>query len=275
MKIRIISAAVGVPLILLTFAFHSVFPLCINILCAFASLCCAIELINAKKWIKDLKLSVPCMLFASLLPMSVTVRMFLTVLVFFILYIFMLLVTRHREYDFSDISYICTAIGLSAFGISCVVFVSLKDEAKSCFYITLCLAIAWISDAGAYFVGSFLGKKKLCPEISPKKTVEGAVGGVIIGVAGALADALVFQYVILGETVKINFVGVAVISLIGVVFAMFGDLTFSIIKRSCKVKDYGNVIPGHGGILDRCDSIIMTAPLLYIFLLYFPLISLT
>ena len=203
MKIRIISAAVGVPLILLTFAFHSVFPLCINILCAFASLCCAIELINAKKWIKDLKLSVPCMLFASLLPMSVTVRMFLTVLVFFILYIFMLLVTRHGEYDFSDISYICTAIGLSAFGISCVVFVSLKDEAKSCFYITLCLAIAWISDAGAYFVGSFLGKKKLCPEISPKKTVEGAVGGVIIGVAGALADALVFQYVILGETVKI------------------------------------------------------------------------
>ncbi len=275
MKIRIISAAVGVPLILLTFAFHSVFPLCINILCAFASLCCAIELINAKKWIKDLKLSVPCMLFASLLPMSVTVRMFLTVLVFFILYIFMLLVTRHGEYDFSDISYIFTAIGLSAFGISCVVFVSLKDEAKSCFYITLCLAIAWISDAGAYFVGSFLGKKKLCPEISPKKTVEGAVGGVIIGVAGALADALVFQYVILGETVKINFVGVAVISLIGVVFAMFGDLTFSIIKRSCKVKDYGNVIPGHGGILDRCDSIIMTAPLLYIFLLYFPLISLT
>jgi Cytidylyltransferase family. len=82
----------------------------------------------------------------------------------FILYIFMLLVTRHREYDFSDISYICTAIGLSAFGISCVVFVSLKDEAKSCFYITLCLAIAWISDAGAYFVGSFLGKKKLCPK---------------------------------------------------------------------------------------------------------------
>lgn len=275
MKIRIISAAVGVPLVLLTFAFHSVFPLCINILCALASLCCAIELINAKKQIRDLKISVPCMLFASLLPMSVTVRMFLTVLVLFILYMFILLVAKHSEYNFSDISYFFTAVGLSTFGLSCMVFVSMRDEAKSCFYITLCLAIAWISDAGAYFVGSFLGKKKLCPEISPKKTVEGAVGGVITGIAGALADALVFQYIILGQSVKINFVGVAVISLIGVVAAMFGDLTFSIIKRSCKVKDYGNVIPGHGGILDRCDSVIMTAPLLYVFLQYVPLISLS
>ena len=131
--------------------------------------------------------------------------------------------------------------------------------------------MAWGSDIFAYFGGYLFGKHKLAPNLSPKKTIEGAVGGVIIGVIGAVVDALVFQFIIFDGNVTINYIGVLVVAAIGTVTSIIGDLTFSLIKRSCKVKDYGNIIPGHGGILDRCDSIIMTAPMLFVFVQYFPL----
>lgn len=273
MKVRILSAVVGLPLIVLTLVFHSVFPLCINILCALASLICSVELLNAKGFTKNLEISLPCMLFSALLPMLIAVPLSKVLLFAFVFYMFSLLIVKNEKYKFSDISYIFASIGVATVGISCLVKATLLDEAKSCFYVTLGIAIPWVSDAGAYFVGSSIGKHKLCPNISPKKTVEGAVGGVIIGIIGAIVDALVFQFFIFNGDVSIDFIGVSVVAAIGTVTSMVGDLTFSIIKRSCKVKDYGNVIPGHGGILDRCDSIIMTAPLILIFVQYWPLIT--
>lgn len=273
MKLRILSAVVGIPLVILTLAFHSVFPLCINILCAVASLACSIELLNAKGFTKKFEISVPCMLFSALLPMLIAVPLCQVLLFLFVFYMFSLIIIKNQKYKFSDISYIFASIGFATVGLSCMVGASLLDEAKSCFYVTLCLAISWISDGGAYFVGSFMGKHKLCPNVSPKKTIEGAIGGIIVGIIGAVADALVFQFVIFNDTVNIDFIGVFIVATIGTITSIIGDLTFSIIKRSCHVKDYGNVIPGHGGILDRCDSIIMTSPLVFIFVQYWPLIT--
>ena len=271
MKTRIISAIIGVPLILLTLFFNRYFPLCVNILCAIASLACTVELLTAKALIKDVKITAPCMLFAALLPMLVPIGWWKMVAFLFVFYIFDLLIVKNQEYKFSDMSYILTAVCLTVFGLSCLTGACALDETHSVFYVTLCFVIAWVSDAGAYFVGSFLGKHKLCPNVSPKKTIEGAVGGVIIGVIGAVVDALVFQFIIFDGNVTINYIGVLVVAAIGTVTSIIGDLTFSLIKRSCKVKDYGNIIPGHGGILDRCDSIIMTAPMLFVFVQYFPL----
>lgn len=273
MKLRIISATVGIPLVILTLAFHSVFPLCINILCALASLACSVELLNAKDFTKNLEISVPCMLFSALFPMLIAVPLYQVLLFLFIFYMFSLLIIKNQKYKFSDISYIFASIGIATIGLSCLVGASLLDEAKSCFYVTLCLVISWVADAGAYFVGSFMGKHKLCPNVSPKKTVEGAVGGIIIGIIGAIVDALVFQFVIFDSDININFIGIFIVAAIGTITSIIGDLTFSMIKRSCHVKDYGNVIPGHGGILDRCDSIIMTAPLIFIFIQYWPIIT--
>ena len=108
----------------------------------------------------------------------------------------------------------------------------------------------------------YLGKTKLCPEISPKKTVEGAIGGLISGCIGAVLIGFVFMW-IYGD-VDINFWGVIIVGLLNPVISIFGDLSFSVIKRSCGIKDYGSIMPGHGGALDRFDSIIFCAPLVFV-----------
>ena len=278
MKTRIISAVIGIPLVVLALYFHHYFPLCLNIVCALASLICSVELLNAKSLTKDYIISVPCMLFASLLPMLVVTELLWQWLIYgFVFYLVSLLIVKNQKYNFNDIAYLVTAIGLSTSGFSTLVATTQLDAANSCFLVVLCIATAWIADAGAYFVGSACGKHKLCPNVSPKKTIEGAIGGVIIGTLGAICVACVYYFFIFRinrhphNWVGVDFVGVAIVGAISTITSMIGDLTFSLIKRSCNVKDYGNIIPGHGGILDRCDSIIMTAPLLFLFAQNWPL----
>ena len=130
-----------------------------------------------------------------------------------------------------------------------------------------------MTDTGAYFCGSFFGKHKLCPQISPKKTVEGALGGIIVSVLSALVTCLIFQNFIFDKQVFINYFLIVLIAVIGAIISMVGDLSFSLVKRSCNIKDFGNVIPGHGGILDRLDSVIFLSPLIYFLLIVFPVVQ--
>ncbi len=127
---------------------------------------------------------------------------------------------------------------------------------------------AFITDTGAYFAGSFFGKHKLCPEISPKKTVEGSVGGVI---ATVLAF---FVYGFIGIKIyglQINYVNLVVTALLLSIISQIGDLSASVIKREIGIKDYGNIMPGHGGALDRFDSILFVAPVFYYLNQYLPI----
>jgi len=132
------------------------------------------------------------------------------------------------------------------------------------YLVWLIFISAWACDTFAYFTGRFMGKRKLAPILSPKKTIEGAIGGTI----GAAFTAAVFAYVLTGLNYidyETNLVFIcAVVGGIGAVFAQMGDLTASAIKRHTGIKDYGKLIPGHGGILDRFDSVICTAPMVYI-----------
>lgn len=123
--------------------------------------------------------------------------------------------------------------------------------------VWLIFIASWICDTCAYLSGMLLGKHKLTPELSPKKSVEGAIGGVI---GSALVGLLYGVIIDLGDAAWIS----AVISGIGAVISQFGDLTASAIKRNHDIKDYGKLIPGHGGILDRFDSVIITAPIVFI-----------
>ncbi len=125
--------------------------------------------------------------------------------------------------------------------------------------------IAWLCDSGAYFAGVFLGKHKLCPNISPKKTVEGAIGGVL---ASTLACAV--YYVILLKTGMLGtdfsvltLVCFMAMGLFGAALSQVGDLFASTIKRDSGVKDYGSILPGHGGMMDRFDSVVYIAPFVY------------
>ena len=132
-------------------------------------------------------------------------------------------------------------------------------------YTALTLLAAWIPDVGAYCVGLLLGKHKLTPVLSPKKTVEGAVGAIVVSAGiGALYGFLfrgslgLFERPVIAVTILFAF---------GSVLAQIGDLAASAIKRNRDIKDYGNLIPGHGGILDRFDSVIVTAPAVYYLIL--------
>lgn len=127
-------------------------------------------------------------------------------------------------------------------------------------WLLLLTAITIASDTGAFYIGSKFGKTKLCSTISPGKTIEGFLGGLLSGILAAIGVALYFTQQ--QSVVKIILIA-AILSCIGVI----GDLTESIIKRSTGVKDSGTILPGHGGVLDRIDSLLLTAPTLF-YLLY-------
>ncbi len=123
------------------------------------------------------------------------------------------------------------------------------------FYVLFALGVTWANDSAAYFVGVLLGKHKLFPRISPKKSIEGYIGGIAGGLVGAFVLALLF---------KKPMVPLLIISLFAVIAGQFGDLVESIIKRNAGVKDSGTFLPGHGGILDRLDSVLFAAPVVYL-----------
>lgn len=125
------------------------------------------------------------------------------------------------------------------------------------FFVFLLIFSTWASDTFAFFVGKALGRVKLCPSISPGKTREGAIGGFIGTIVVALIFSLIFKFSLLHA--------LAIGVLIGIL-APLGDLVESVLKRVCGVKDSGNIIPGHGGVLDRFDSLLFAAPALYVYL---------
>jgi phosphatidate cytidylyltransferase len=133
--------------------------------------------------------------------------------------------------------------------------------------IIIPIILAFLPDSGAYFIGIRYGKRKLAPVISPKKTVEGAIGGVAAAVISMLLYMLIVDMAF-GFTV--NYLAVIIYGIVCSAAGVFGDLCFSVIKRQAGIKDYGALIPGHGGILDRFDSMIIIAPLVEILLTLIP-----
>ena len=127
--------------------------------------------------------------------------------------------------------------------------------------------LAFLSDTGAYFAGLKFGKHKLAPVISPKKTVEGVIGGILGAVLGMVIYCAVLQ---LGFGFRVNYLLALLYGVAGSAAGVFGDLCFSVIKRQTGIKDYGNLIPGHGGILDRFDSMIVVGTLAEVLLLILP-----
>ena len=139
----------------------------------------------------------------------------------------------------------------------------IRDYDQGQYVIWLVFIISWFCDTFAYYSGRFFGKKKLCPEVSPKKTVEGAIGGVIGGTIG------VILWWIIAPVEGISWYEPVILGVLGTAASQIGDLVASLIKRYVGIKDYGNIMPGHGGILDRFDSILYTAPLVYYYITMF------
>lgn len=169
-----------------------------------------------------------------------------------------LILVKHSEFDIGKITVVCAMPTVLAFAFSTLG--SIIIATGGIYYLLLALNFACVCDMGAYFVGVSLGKTKLCPEISPNKTVEGALGGIASSIVVSLIITLCY-----GHFGKILPVLLLTIPLCAA--GMAGDLFASIIKRKAGIKDYGNLIPGHGGILDRVDSLLFIAPLVYCLML--------
>ncbi|NLJ41183.1 MAG: phosphatidate cytidylyltransferase [Clostridiales bacterium] len=143
---------------------------------------------------------------------------------------------------------------------------ALESESDGMSILLLALLVTWSTDIFAYFIGSKFGRKKLCPSISPKKTIAGGIGGL----AGSILASLFF-YFVFSQSLKLDFkwFHFIIIGFLSGILAQLGDLSASSIKRYCNIKDFGKIMPGHGGLLDRLDSLLFTLPFIYLCSLVF------
>lgn len=256
LKSRMLTAIIGLPIIIVWLIFSNEYFIAIGM--AVLSTIGAFELYRAAGLWNNKKIicavgiiAAAAVQFSFIIPHAVCQALS----VLFVLALFFLMFCRHKDITLSDISIIVFGVIYIAYLLSYMVSIRMLDGGSV--YVWLVPAAAFSADTFAYTAGRLFGKRKLCPEISPKKTVAGAIGG-ILGCAAAL---MIFAY--------IGGFGIARFAVMGVVCAVvceFGDIFASIIKRQYNIKDYGNILPGHGGILDRIDSIIVAAPIIYLIL---------
>lgn len=215
-----------------------------------------------KKWLA----SVPMYIVAAALPLSVrlfpnqAVCLITMASVMFVLLIYMLSLSVFSR-DRLSIDSVCVTFSASAYVVvSFTCMIILRDAPNGFFLLIAALGGPWASDVLAYLFGRFFGKHKLIPEISPKKTWEGAIGAVLGTGVVFFVYGLCVNHLTSGVVSKYHWMLIA--GLIVSVVSQVGDLIFSAIKRTYGIKDYGKLLPGHGGILDRFDSVLAVVPLL-------------
>ena len=242
MKTRIITAIVGILVLIgVLFTFDT---LVFNFVIAAITLIAIHEVFKAlgfgrKEW-PMYAVFVPYTLLIMLSSYQVWRRLVMPASFLMVLFFGIYLVVRNAQVDFAKASGLVMFSGIVIFCFYS--FIRLKELLPvetygydAMFFILLILCFAWGGDTCAYFAGRAFGKHKLCPVVSPKKTVEGAIGG--------------SMYVI-----------IALLACVAAVLGIYGDLFASVVKRQCGIKDYGTIFPGHGGILDRFDSVMFIAP---------------
>ena len=271
MKVRILTAVgiaiFGIPLLI--FSQYLFYPIAISLLSVIA----IFEMSGLTGFRKTPVVVVPAYLIAAALPVvgyyAADIGRYLLYSAFvvfvYMLYLFGYLVIKRGEISFDSISshFMSFAYITVSFTSLCLV----RYIALGGYYFLLVFVASWICDSFAYFVGRAIGKHKLIPEISPKKTVEGAIGGVV---CTTMSFALFGLIVDLISELTPNYLLLCLFGFVLSIVAQFGDLIASLIKREHGVKDYGNIFPGHGGVLDRFDSILAVAPILLALCVIFP-----
>ncbi len=269
MKTRIIAALVLLPLLILLLFWAPLWvcALVAGLLSAVASY----ELLARTGLLKHVRLNV----YSALMAFGVSMWSYfqwnygvilLAVLIFYIL-VFGEMMIAHLHLHIKDAA-LCFLSGIVLpFLLTSLVRILCMEQGR----ILICIPfiMAFMSDAGAYFIGVFFGKHKLCPRISPKKSVEGLIGGVVIGTLSLLLYGLIVNFFF---DLGLGYVSLMIYGMIGTMASAFGDLCLSVIKRQTGIKDYGNLIPGHGGVLDRLDSVLIAAPLTEALLLILPMV---
>ena len=268
MKTRIIAAAVLLPIFLLiVLATPGIYTaILLGIMAAIA----AYELLQSTQIVKNIRLTAYAMVMAfaaaiwsyfecNVVAAEIGIFVFVSILMAEVMY-------SRMKLPMGQVAACLVAGLLIPYLFTSLVRIRQMDNGRL-FIIAPCV-VAFLSDTGAYFVGCALGKHKLAPSISPKKTIEGVIGGILGAVLGMLLYCVVLM---LAFDMKVNYINALLYGVIGSLVAVFGDLCFSVIKRQSGIKDYGNLIPGHGGILDRFDSMVFVGPLVEFLLILLPL----
>jgi phosphatidate cytidylyltransferase len=268
MKTRIITAAVLLPLFLLALW---VLPTVVTaVLFMVLAAVGAYELLHTTQLVSHPRLLGYTMVMAALTALwswlGGSYAMALLGVLAFYMILFGEMMASHVKLRLDRIA-LCMAAGvLVPFLLTSMVRIHGMEHGR--IFIMIPLIMSFVSDSGAYFVGCAIGKHKLAPVISPKKSVEGAVGGVVATMVVMLLYGLVLQLVF---HMEVNYLYCVIYGLLGSWGAVFGDLSMSVIKRQTGIKDYGSLFPGHGGVLDRFDSMLVAGPLAELLLLLIPL----
>lgn len=268
MKQRIITGAIfAVLTIAVIFLSHTfVYPLILTVLCVVG----AAEMLRCIKTFTNPYICIPSLIYSLVCPLiayKCRYGVIITVTLIYMFLMLMMLVYANEKVQTEKICVSFVLITYITFSFACMIklrYVTSSPGVNSGenigqYIYLLVLVAAWITDTFAYFTGMFFGKHKLCPKISPKKTIEGSFGGIFFCVAAFMIYALVVSKI---YTIEPNFFGLILIAVVMSILAQSGDLLASVIKRTYGVKDYGTLFPGHGGVLDRFDSILILAPFL-------------
>lgn len=268
MKTRIISALIGVPvlLLLLLVAPEIVATVVYGVLLAIGSY----EFLYRTGLVRRVRMVVYSAIAAFMLSIwsyygGITSFLMLGLIVYFML-LYSEVMMDHVKVSIEEVG-LCVLGGfLIPYLLSALIRILVSSDGR--YFILVPFTLAFLSDAGAYFVGIRFGKHKLAPVVSPNKTVEGVLGGLGFSLVGMLIYALVLKFAL---KFRVNFGAAVLYAILSSAVGTMGDLCFSVVKRQTGIKDYGNLIPGHGGFLDRFDSLVLVAPLVEALLLILPL----
>ena len=256
---RLIVAAVWITVCLVVLL---VLPLwATGILETIACFFMAKELVCNTGFVKNRLLQAFCIIQAMLIPWAIYYEsdIFMFILMMFV-FVFILFYSEMTVKEKSGTNGIFAAFfGAYVFPFFISLLVPMMNLNNGRYLVLIPFISAWCVDAGAYFIGSKFGKHKLAPSISPKKSVEGAFGGVACGILGMLIYGIILHFC----KTDVPWIAFIVIGLLGSFFGLLGDLFLSYIKRDCRIKDFGNFLTGHGGVLDRFDSVLFVVPVCY------------
>ena len=273
MLTRILVAVIAIPILLLIIFFAPLWVL--GIVVGGIAACSAWELLHCTEGEAVLlRMQIVTAVCAFFIPFCTvfypTGRIYEIALFLLFAYLFCELMLTFRKEQKMELRTVTSALlggGIMPILIASIVRLGLREHAS--LYVLLPFIAAFSCDSGAYFVGCALGKHKLAPSLSPKKTVEGSVGGF----ASAVVLMLVYGLILRACGYTVNLAVLAVYGFLGALACQLGDLCFSAIKRLFGVKDYSNLIPGHGGMLDRFDSMFWTAALIELLVSWVPAIT--
>ena len=276
MKERTITSVVIVILTLLLVIFSSyiIYPIVLSLLAVVA----AYEILKVMGAHKKLVLSIPAYLIAAAFPTLAyfvkvdNVTSFLLILsaVMFVYLMWLMGVSVFSKGSilFSRIAEVFASVLYVTVSFTSLSLIRYLDRACGVFALVLVFTVAWACDVFAFAVGSLIGKHKLIPEISPKKTVEGAIGGIVFSALFCLVYGLGLDFIV--DNMTVNYLMLGLVGVILPIVSQLGDLVASLIKREYGVKDYGKIFPGHGGVMDRFDSVLAVSTILLILCMVFP-----